>query len=98
MGLMVSRGEFMIRRFKRAAVISLGAAAVIALFPVTSGAAAAVGPCQARDVVKLQEWSHTVAVTGQYTSPGAVDVRLTCGIVQNDVTVTRISESIPGPV
>jgi hypothetical protein len=88
----------MVRRFTRAFVLSAGAAAVIGLFPVASGAAVAVAPCQARDVVKLQEWSHTAAVTGQYTSPGAVDVRLTCGIVQNGATVTRISEAAPGPV
>ena len=88
----------MLRGIKRVVVITAVVAAVTALFPVTSGAAVAVAPCQARDVVKLEEWSHTVAVTGQYTSPGAVDVRLTCGIVQNGVTVTRVSESIPGPV
>jgi hypothetical protein len=51
-----------------------------------------------RDVVKLEEWSHTAAVTGEYTTVGAIDVRLTCGIVQNGVTVRRISESVPGPV
>ena len=88
----------MVRTFKRFAVIVAVATAIAALFPVSSGAAVAMAPCQAKDVVKLQEWSHTVAVTGQYTTPGAVDVQLTCGIVQNGVTVTRISESVPGPV
>jgi hypothetical protein len=88
----------MLRSFKRLVVTSAVVAAVTALIPVTSGAAVAVGPCQARDVVKLHDWSHTVAVTGQYTSPGAIDVKLTCGIVQNGSTVTRISESAQGPV
>ena len=88
----------MVRTFKRFAVMVAVATALAALFPVSSGAAVAVGPCQAKDVVKLQEWSHTVAVTGQYTTAGAVDVQLTCGIVQNGATVTRISESVPGPV
>jgi hypothetical protein len=88
----------MLRGFKRLAVIFAVVAAVTAVFPVTSGAAVAVAPCQGRDVVKLQEWSHTVAVTGQYTSPGAIDVRLTCGIVQNGATVTRISDSATGPI
>src|SRR5688572_556772 len=88
----------MVLRFKRLAVIVAAAAASTALFPVTSGAAVAIAPCQTRDVVKLQDWSHTVAVTGEYTSPGAIDVRLTCGIVQNGVTVKRFSETLPGPV
>ena len=88
----------MLRGFKRLAVIFAVLAAVTALFPVSSGAAVAVAPCQARDVIKIHEWSHTAAVTGQYTSPGAIDVRLTCGIVQNGATVTRISEAAPGPV
>jgi hypothetical protein len=88
----------MLRIVKRVVLLSVVAAAVISLFPATSGAAVAAAPCQAKDVIKLEEWSHTVAVTGHYTSPGAVDVRLTCGIVQNGVTVKRISESVPGPV
>lgn len=88
----------MLRRLKRLAVVSVVAAAITMLFPITSGASVAMAPCQARDVVKLQEWSHTVAVTGHYTTAGAIDVRLTCGIVQNGRTVTRISESVPGPV
>jgi hypothetical protein len=88
----------MLHRSKRLAVASVVAAAVTMLFPTTSGASVAMAPCQARDVVKLHDWSHTVAVTGHYTAVGAVDVRLTCGIVQNGVTVTRISESAPGPV
>lgn len=88
----------MLRRFKRLVVVSAIAATIVALFPASSGAAIAAAPCQAKDVVKLQEWSHTVAVTGQYTTAGAVDVQLTCGIVQNGVTVRRISESAPGPV
>lgn len=89
----------MLRRFKLLVVTSAVVVAVTALFPAASGAAVAIAaPCQARDVVKLQEWSHTVAVTGEYTAAGAIDVRLTCGIVQNGATVTRISESVPGPV
>ncbi|HYI44110.1 MAG TPA: hypothetical protein VE174_01440 [Actinomycetota bacterium] len=88
----------MLRRFKLLAVTSAVFAAAIAIFPAPSGAAVAAAACQARDVVKLEEWSHTAAVTGVYTSAGATDVRLTCGIVQNGTTVIRISESVPGPV
>ena len=88
----------MLRRFKRFVVISAVAASIVALFPVSSGAAVAAAPCQAKDVVKLQEWSHTALVTGQYTTAGAIDDQLTCGIVQNGATVRRVSESVPGPV
>lgn len=88
----------MLRRFKHLVVVSAVAAVVMALFPVSSGAAVAAAPCQAKDVVKLQEWSHTAAVTGAYTTSGALDVQLTCGIVQNGVTVRRVSETAPGPV
>jgi hypothetical protein len=88
----------MLRRFKRLVVISAVAAAVTALFPVSSGAAVAVASCQAKDVVKLEEWSHTALVTGAHAAPGALDVQLTCGIVQNGVTVRRVSETAPGPV
>lgn len=90
--------ELMLRRFKRFVVIGAVVAAITASFPVTSGAAVAIAPCQTRDVIKLHDWSHTVAVTGEYTAPGAIDVQLTCGIVQNGATVTRVSESAPGPV
>jgi uncharacterized protein (DUF697 family) len=87
----------MIRSCKRLVAVSAVVAALGALSPAPAGAAA-LAPCQVRDVVKLEEWSHTAAVTGEYTAVGAIDVRLTCGIVQNGVTVRRISESIPGPV
>lgn len=88
----------MFRTFKRLTVVSAVAAIVIGLFPVASGAAIAAAPCQAKDLVKLEEWAHTVLVNGQYAAAGAVDVQLTCGIVQNGVTMARISESVPGPV
>src|SRR5688572_29605202 len=86
------------RLLSRLAVILTVAASVTASLPVSSGAAVAVAPCQARDVAKFEEWSHTVLVTGHYTAAQAVDVQLTCGIVQEGVTVRRVSESAPGPV
>ena len=68
------------------------------MIPAGATSAAALAPCQARDLVKLEEWSHTVGITGVYTATGAIDVRLTCGIVQNGVTVRRVTDSVPGPV
>ena len=88
----------MLRRNNRLVVAGLVATCATAVLPVAPVEAAAVAPCQARDVVKLQEYSHTALVTGQYTVAGAVDVRLTCGIVQNGVTVTRITDPAVGPV
>lgn len=87
----------MIRRSKRLLAVAAVAAAVSALVP-TSGAVAALGPCQAKDVAKVQEWSHTVAVTGEYHAVGALDVRLTCGIVQNGATVWSTTDPLAGPV
>ena len=87
----------MSRRSRRLLVASVVAASAAALIPAATPASA-MAPCQGRDVIKLMEYSHTVAVTGAYTAAGAIDVRLTCGIVRNGVTVSRFSETAPGPV
>ena len=88
----------MLRSFKRFAIVSAAVIAIAGLFPATSGASVAAAPCQARDLFKVQDWSHTASLTGHYAAPGALDVQLTCGIVQNGQTVTRVTESAPGPV
>ena len=88
----------MLRRSKRlflAGLVAVGATTVLPAAPVGAAAAA---PCQSRDIAKFQEYSHTALVTGQYAVAGAIDVRLTCGIVQNGVTVTRVTDKAVGPV
>jgi hypothetical protein len=79
-------------------IVTAAVAATVATIVPAPTHAVAMAPCQAKDVVKLMEYSHTVAVTGAYTASGAIDVQLTCGIVQNGVTVQRFSEAAPGPV
>ena len=49
-------------------------------------------------IVGVQEWHQTVVVTGAYTAPGAIDVRLICGIVRYGQTMATVTESAPGPV
>jgi hypothetical protein len=87
----------MFRRSKRFIVAGLIAAGATTLIPAAPVQAYAPAVCKSDDVAKFQEYSHTALVTGQYTAAGAVDVRLTCGIVQNGVTVTRITDKTVGP-
>lgn len=86
-------------KFKRLIIVTMVAAALATLAPVTANAAVAVAPCQGKVAfVGVQEWHQTVLLTGEYTSAGATDVRLTCGVVRQGVTVARLSENVPGPV
>ena len=85
----------MVRRTKSLLAVS---AMVVGLFAALPAApAAAMAPCQVRSIATLQS-GQTNVIAGVYTSAGAADVSLTCGIVSNNVTVARISEKIPGPV
>lgn len=86
----------MFRSAKRLLITSVAAACAAALIPVSS--ATAMSPCQGRSVVSTLEYRQTIAVAGVYTAAGATDVRLTCGIVRNGITVGRVSETLPGPV
>jgi hypothetical protein len=85
----------MLRRSKRL-ILAVAAASAAVVIPSTP--ASAMAPCQAKVGFTAIEYRQTLAVTGVYTSAGAIDVQLTCGIVRNGVTVARISESAPGPV
>ena len=86
----------MLRRSKRLIVASAVATGVLTVVPAPH--ATSMAPCQGRSLFGVTEWTQTVAVAGAYTSAGATDVWLTCGIVRNGVTVKRFSENIPGPV
>lgn len=85
----------MVRKTKRLLVASamvVGLATVLPAAPAT-----AMAPCQVRSIATIQGGQLNV-IAGAYTTAGAVDVSLTCGIVRNGVTVARFSENIPGPV
>lgn len=86
----------MVRRTKRLLVAS---ATVVGLATAILPAAPATAmvPCHVRSIATLQS-GQTNVIAGAYTTAGAIDVSLTCGIVRNGVTVARFSEKIPGPV
>ena len=88
----------MFRRSKHLIVAGLLAAGATTLIPaVPVHASVAAAPCQAKDLYKIEEWAHQALVTGTYQAAGAIDVDLTCGIVQNGQTVTRVNgTSLPG--
>ena len=87
----------MFRRSKHLIVAGLLAAGATTLIPAVPVHAAAAAPCQAKDLYKIEEWAHQALVTGTYQAAGAIDVDLTCGIVQNGQTVTRVNgTSLPG--
>lgn len=77
-------------------------AATIALLP--GGATAAktdrlMAACQAKSLGTHSEFGQFVAVVGAYKGPAdALEVHLTCGIVQRGVTVDRVQDPLVGPV
>lgn len=81
----------------KAYAVALGAAT---LLPITVAApVAAMSPCQARPVpARTTGYSQVVVIAGAYTSAGATDVSLTCGVVRNGVTYARQSAAVRGPV
>jgi hypothetical protein len=85
----------MFRRTKRLLVASATIAGLAAILPAAP--ATAMAPCQVRSISTIQG-GQTNVIAGAYTTAGATDVSLTCGIVRNGLTVARFSEKIPGPV
>ena len=85
----------MILSTKRLLVASATVVGLTAILPVAP--ATAMAPCQVRSFSTIQG-GQTNVIAGAYTTAGAIDVSLTCGIVRNGETVARFSEKIPGPV
>lgn len=85
----------MVHRTKRLLVVSAMVAGLAAILPAAP--ATAMAPCQVKSISTIQG-GQTNAIAGAYTTAGAADVSLTCGIVRNGVTVARFSEKIPGPI
>ena len=84
----------MIRRTKLLAAAAT-AAALATILPAAP--ATAMATCQVRSLANLQT-GQTNIIHGTYTTAGALDISMTCGIVRNGVTVRRFSEKVPGPV
>lgn len=74
---------------------SLVAAAAV---PLTAGSAAAASPCRAVPVGEPVKDSQPVFVAGAYTTAGAIDVVLTCGVVRDGITERRLTDTMTGPV
>ena len=87
----------MLRRSKPL-VIALVAAAAASIVISGPTSASAMSPCQGRAVAHPPEFQQTIVVAGAYTTANATDVRLTCGVVKNGVTVGRFSDKLSGPV
>lgn len=84
----------MLHKLTRVLAVAAMAAGLTTAVPLPSQAAP--GPCPARFVSEA-EGSQTIAVAGFYRADG-YEVRLTCGIVQNGVTVARLTDDLFGPV
>lgn len=89
-------------RSKSLAVAAVAVAvATIALLP--GGATAAkrdrlMSACQAKSLGEHSEFGQFVAVAGAYKGPAdALEVHLTCGIVQWGVTTDRVQDPLLGP-
>jgi hypothetical protein len=85
----------MAHRAKRLLVASTMVAGLVMALPATP--ASAMAACQVRSAATLQS-GQTNVIVGAYTSAGAADITLTCGIVRYGETVQRFTEKTPGPV
>ena len=85
----------MLRKYRRLIVAAIIGASAAALIPTSPAAAMAV--CHGRSTGGTG-FGQTAYVAGAYTTAGASDIQLTCGIVQNGVTVRRFSDQFSGPV
>jgi hypothetical protein len=77
------------------AAVALAAMTVV---PLSAAPAAAATPCRAIPVAQRTNPTQVVLVAGAYTAAGAIDVRLTCGVVRNGITVASRTDELVGPV
>ena len=85
----------MLRRTKRLLAVTAVLVGLAAILPAAPASAMAV--CQVRSAATLQS-GQTNVIVGAYTTAGAADISLTCGIVRFGETVQRFTEKVPGPV
>ena len=84
--------------FRRIRFTVLAALAASTLVPVGATPAHAMAACQAKSLGTHHHIGQFVAIFGAYSPANAVDVQMTCGVVQNGVTVARVTDPLPGPV
>ena len=85
----------MVLRTKRLLAVSAIVAGLAAILPAAP--ATAMAPCQVKSISTIQGAQEN-AIAGAYTTAGALDVSLTCGITAHGVTYARFNEKVPGPV
>ena len=79
-------------------LVAAAALVAAASVPLTAGSASAASPCRAVPLGGSIQNSQPVLVAGAYTTAGATDVVLTCGVVSDGVTVALITDKMSGPV
>lgn len=85
-----------LRRPKALVVAALAAAVLV---PVGATAAQAAAVCQVKVLGAHSEGGQFVSITGTYRGPSdALEVKLTCGVVRDGVTVARATDKTTGPV
>lgn len=88
----------MVRRSKRVLAAAIAAATLATAAPAFAwDGTVALATCRGDIAFRIEEWHQTVQVVGAYAPAGAIDVRLTCGIVRYGETVARVGEDRPGP-
>lgn len=86
-------------RKTRSVVVLTAVALVSAIVPGGGSIAEAASTCQVKSLGTHSELGQLVLISGTYRGPSdAVDVRLTCGIVRDGVTVVRVTDRTVGPV
>lgn len=85
----------MLSRTKGLIAAAALAAAAVPAFP---GSASAASPCRVVPVPLQTKDSQPVLVAGAYTTAGAIDVILTCGVVRDGETAALVTDGLTGPV
>ncbi|HEX2195476.1 MAG TPA: hypothetical protein VHJ76_01010 [Actinomycetota bacterium] len=80
------------------ALVAAATLVAAAMVPALAGRAAAASPCRAVPLGGPIQNSQPVLVAGAYTTAGATDVILTCGVVRNGFTIARVTDEMTGPV
>ena len=79
-------------------LVVAGALVAAVSVPAFAGGASAASPCRAVPLGGPLQNSQPVLNAGAYTASGATDVVLTCGVVSDGVTVSRVTDKMTGPV
>ncbi len=88
----------MFRKSKSLVIAAVAATALVPTGATATGAGTRMAACQAKSLGTHHHIGQFVAIFGAYAPANALDVQMTCGVVQNGVTVARVTDPLPGPV